>query len=291
MRIIVKMIQMFFDMMHEVLVVLRVSLEGFANRKKITRCRNLGSKIVILGNGPSQDLYLENYGDFSSYDLLCVNYFPIYNREAFFELKPRYFCIVDPADMVEEEGRGTSAEQESQKLWKILEQVNWQIYFITYMGMKKPIESPFIEYIYINNILYTGKKDSIKYFYYEKNFAAPRMDTVAEPAILFAILFGFKEIGLFGIDHDNFKNINFNEDDKIYAETWHAYDKKSPKIVTIRDGKTKGHIYEIFEGYMNIFRAYIELEELAKKKSVNIINYNKKSYVDAFPKSSKYYKL
>ena len=85
--------------------------------------QKLGDNIVILGNGPSQDFFLNNLEDFKEYDLLCVNSFPQYNEKDFIQLKPKYFCAVDPMLMDKTVAVKTGKLEEYERLRSVFNKV------------------------------------------------------------------------------------------------------------------------------------------------------------------------
>lgn len=257
---------------------------------KTTTPYSLGDKIVVLGNGPSQNLFLKNRKDFTGYDILCVNSFPQYSEKEFFEIKPRYYCTVDPV-MIDEERARQTGKRESEEyigIRKVLKKVDWNLSIVTWNTNEFNIANPYINEIKLNTNVCLKMAFRRRKKLYLENRAMMRSETVAIPALFFSIVFGFKEIALFGIDHDDFKNIEFDDSGEVYTYAWHAYDKDKPAVNKIRGGVGEQFIYEVFEGYMWIFKEYLELQKLAESVQCHILNYNCKSYVDAFEKSRKY---
>lgn len=247
----------------------------------------LGEKIVVLGNGPSQKIFLNNRNDFKDYEVLCVNSFPQYSEREFMSIKPQFFCAVDSMLTDEVVAKKTGTMDEYLGLRKVLEKVDWKMSIITWNSKGFQINNPYIDVIKINNNICMDMPFKMRRKLYLQNRAMIKAETVAIVALFFSVLFGFKEVALFGVDHDNFNDIGFDDTNQLYIRTWHAYDEEKPAIYKVRGGQ--GHfIYELYEGYMWTFKAYLELENLAQSVQCNIINYNYKSYVDAFKKSKKY---
>lgn len=244
-----------------------------------------GEKIVVLGNGPSQNLFWDNMEPFEGYELLCVNSFITNSSDLFFKVKPKYYCIIDPIYFDYSKAVATGYAEVYKETMNVLEKVDWDMYIITWERYDINITNKNIKQIRICSRHYLGSSKEKEYELCLQNKASFSGETVAEPAILFAIIFGFKKIALFGIDHDDFKEISFDGNGEIYISTQHAYEEDGPEICYIR-GEVGNHtpIYIIFDGYAKLFKAYWDLEALAKKVGCEIINYNSNSYVDAFKK-------
>lgn len=279
MKTLVSLGEMYNTMLYDV--------QNIIHGTKPTKPEVMGNKIVVLGNGPSQDLFLENRNDFEGYDVLCVNSFPQYNEKDFFSIKPRFYCAVDSMLTNESVARKTGRLDEYTEIRRIFEIVNWKMSIITWNGIDFGIENSNIDVIKINRNVCMDIPYPRREKLYRKNRAMIVTESVAVPAVFFAIIFGFQDIALFGIDHDDFKEIAFDDSNELYINTWHAYNKEKPDCCKIRGGG-EHFMYEVFEGYAKVFKAYVECRKLADSVNCHIVNYNYKSYVDAFEKSKKY---
>lgn len=278
------------EALNEIYNTIMAEIKNAYNGTKPTTPYNLGDKIVVLGNGPSQNLFLKNRNDFMEYDVVCVNSFPQYSEKEFFEIKPRYYCAVDSVLFDEEVARkiGKREMEEYVGIRKVLEKVDWKLSIVTWNTNEFKVDNSYIDEIKISRNVCSEMDFDRRKKLYLKNRAMIKTETVATVALFFSIVFGYKEVALFGVDHDDFKNVEFDDSDEIYTYAWHAYDKDKPAVNKIRGGMGSHFIYEIFEGYMWIFKEYLELQRLAESVQCHIINYNCKSYIDAFEKSRKY---
>ncbi len=263
------------------------NMQNMYHGVKPTKPKIMGDKIVILGNGPSQDLFLENRNDFLGYDVLCMNSFPQYNEKDFFSIKPKFYCAVDSMLTNEDIARKTERLDEYIGIRKVFDKVDWKMFIVTWNGLDFQINNSNINIITINRNICMNLPDKRRKKLYLKNQAMIVTESVAVPSIFFSIVFGFKEVALFGVDHDDFKEIKFDDSNELFINTWHAYDKEKPDCCKIRGGG-EYFIYEVFEGYMKTFKAYVECRKLADSVTCHIVNYNYNSYVDAFEKSRKY---
>ncbi|NBK93780.1 hypothetical protein D5278_17725 [bacterium 1XD21-13] len=271
--------------MYGYLSVVRMNAHKKKNGLKSTKPRVLGDKIAVLGNGKSQQLFWDNIERFRDYDILCVNSFICRQTDLFFKYKPKYYCAVDGCLFSEERAKrlGGTNEEDYYNIRKVLEDVTWKMYIITFDIYDIIINNRNIEIIKINqsNTPYVGQH--VKKLY-EKNLATIGAESVAVTALFFSVVFGYKEIALFGVDHDNFKGLVNNINNEVLVETWHSYNTSKPDYVKIREGVGEQYIYLIFEGYTTLFKSYLLVAELAKEMGAEILNYNVNSYIDAFNK-------
>ena len=272
--------------------VIKWNLKSRIRGEVPTKPYKMGEKMVILGNGLSQKLFWENKKDFDDYDILTMNSFPYRAKKEFFEIKPKYYCAIDPVLFDRERAEKAGELMDYEGIREELQKVDWEMYLITWTGVSFKINNTQIKEIHLAKPICESVNEKIKYKLSLKNFTVLRAETFALPSILFAIIFGYREVALFGIDNDTFKQIRFNEHGKIVGETWHSYDDQKADTYMLRDDPDGNHfIYEIFEGYMWMFKEYIYLHELAEYAKCNIVNFNQNSYCDAFDKNGKYMQL
>lgn len=267
------------------LSVVRSNIYKKKSGLKSTKPRVMGDKIVVLGNGRSQQLFWDNIEKFGGYDILCVNSFICREKELFFKYKPKYYCAVDGCLFSEERAKrlGGTDEEDYYNIRKILESVTWKMYIVTFDTYDIDIKNKNIEVIKINqsNTQYIGER--VKRLY-KKNLATIGAESVAVSALFFSLVFGYKEIALFGVDHDNFKGLVNDVNNQVVMETWHSYNTNKPDYVKIREGVGEQYVYLVFEGYATLFKSYLLVAELAEEINAKILNYNIDSYIDAFDK-------
>lgn len=257
------------------------SLKG---NNKPTCPRKEGDKIVILGNGPSQKLYWEHAERFKDYKLLCMNEFPYYERERFLLAQPDYYCAVDPVATSIEGADAFGAEYLGimrEKINLFNECVTWKMSYITWADNCNFFNNPSIGRISIPHITCDDVVEHERIRLFEKNIATVNAESVSLVALFFALVFGFEEIALFGIDFDF--SIGISENNEVLGITPHSYCDK-PAQVPIRDGRGEHWIYEVYEGVATVHREFVMLRRFANYRNAKVINYNPKSLVDAFEK-------
>lgn len=273
----------------EIKDVIKWNLKSRIRGEVPTKPYKMGKKIVILGNGPSQKLFWANKKNFDDYDILTMNSFPYRAKKEFFEIKPKYYCAIDPVLFDRERAEKAGYILDYEEIREVFENVNWEIYLITWAENEFNIKNDYVTEIKLSRCVIESLPFFLRKTLYLKNMATMIAESVATPSILFAVIFGYQTVALFGVDHDDCIAIMIDEKNNISGETWHSYDDVKPDITKIRD-ENGHHIYEIFEGYRDLFKTYLNVEQLAGSVGCRIINYNSKSYVDAFEKSVKYNK-
>ena len=130
----------------------------YGNRTKFTENRDL--KILVMGNAPSlNDVDIEAAIK-AGFELCCVNFFPVRDNR-FFTLKPKYYCIVDPAFYDE----NSKNDPKFTAVFDTLSKVDWDMSIISAAHQNLDIHNPHISYVKIcNRALYETKPVFVKKF-------------------------------------------------------------------------------------------------------------------------------
>lgn len=241
-----------------------------------TKPRKMGEKVIIIGNGPSCKLFFENEEKFSDYDKIVVNFFPSQSKKEFMRIKPKYICLADNK-LFEDENRGKQIVQ-------ILEKVNWKMYIIQPALFELNIANKNIHFIKISSYEYicAGKKKYQNQLYLN-NLAIPACNNVINWAVFFSIVFGYKKVGLIGVENSMFQDISIGMDNKIYLMDKHYYGTK--KVDYSKEGiYKKGTFYLYMESHYRNFLTHKILSDLAIENNVDIVNYTIDSFIDVYRK-------
>lgn len=247
-----------------------------------TKRYKAGKRIVILGNGPNQKMYWKFKDFFSEYDIVCVNFFPLENEQLFFDVQPRYICLIDPRFFKDDES-DCELRRRICEMWKNLRKVSWDLTVITVSKNQAFVIEQGLKCICLSNLSFPNYKcDFIKKYYFRNKFITGG-NTVINYALDFAIIFGYEEIALFGIEHDWLQNMHVDEKNNIVFRDRHDYGeviRRLPGGITDNTGGMKKELYSEY----NVFRAYYQAAELARLANVDVKNYCLESYVDCFEK-------
>ena len=278
-----KAIERFFqNVYHSILGVVKIII---VSKYKIFLPKAQQPACIILGNGPSLKDSFEKTDTAIFYNtpLLCVNLFA--NSEYFFQYKPAYYVLLDPAFFLYKD-----REDINSAINILKEKVDWNLnLFVPYIHRKDPNLQYIIKnnrFVKVNFFNYTVLKgfNSFKFNFFKKNLAMPQFYNVLGAAVFLTINMGYKKIWLMGADHSWFKNVYVSNDNSLCMDDKHFYDKEKQELVHIKDPvsgkKTKAG--EFFQALYKVFNSYYLLEEYAIYNNCKIYNASEYSYLDAF---------
>lgn len=243
------------------------------------------NELVILGNGPSLNLTLQEDIDYlESRDLMGVNLFAC--SEAFQKLKPSYYIWLDPAFAEEEHPAGQKART------ALKEHTNWPLTLLVPMTFKKSpafqffSNHPYIQVHYFNYVICEGLP-KFKWTLFRWGLGMPQCQNVLIAAIFQSIQLGFKKIWITGADHTWHEDIRLNEANELQVFDTHFYEKE--KNITQMFTSMYAHRSYLSAAFLSlhkVYRGYEVLAAYAASRNVLIQNASKKSYIDVFPKKS-----
>lgn len=243
--------------------------EELRNKYKDKRC-------FIIGNGPSvreQDLSL-----LADEVVFATNGFFRYDK--YYDAKPDYYCIVDPAFFSQERGKELLKEIE-----KIC-QYERKPAFILPWEEKNVIEQEF-KWNEWTDIYYIDGPMSFPDGYrkeWDIRKPIPCPQCVVQTAILLATYMGFKEIYVLGIEQtnliDGIELYYSGKDPSRYV----YIDENGSNQKAYYDGSKEVPLEMMLKGYTRIFHLYREIYLYCNSKGVSIYNCTPQSLVDSIPK-------
>lgn len=278
-----------------ILYLIKTFSEGFFthfNQMRVSPER----KLYVLANGPSLNIFLENYPKDknidSSTDFIAINDFV--NDKKFLDLKPKYYVVSDPMFLFD-----TKFRERGLKVIKGLkEKVNWDlILFIRYDARKSPFlpllnDNKFIKIEYYHSYYYPlfNGLTKIRRFIYKKGWGNGEYSTVVLNAIYIGITLGYKKMYLEGVDHTFFNGLmvtennipcyvikhSFDTSEEIKPMTWYYDDSREYKDMP----------YFLLEMY-HIFKGHWIMADYAKSVGAKIYNCTEGSLIDAYPRLKK----
>lgn len=265
-------------------------LKIFIQSKRATPISNFTSfnEVVVLGNGPSAKDFLEQKQDFLAQKaILAVNFFV--RHEKFYQLKPSFYVLADPAFFMREEASHVLDVLASSVDWKLLllvpsyakKQSLWQ-------EKKKALsKNSSIKIAYFNMTKIDGFNWFVNYAVI-KGWGLPAPRNVLVPSIANCIRMRFNTIYLAGADHSWFKQLWINDHNEIVIEDKHSYDTSDSKSDTGPSTKSNtnsaptGILYMGLESIAMALKSYIKLNQLAMRKNIQIYNITQGSFIDVF---------
>ena len=236
-------------------------------------------KLCILGNGES--LNDEQLTCKSNIDYMVVNRHVL--ADNYTELKPRYYVLADPYFFEKERGKDI--------LKKINEITDWDMtVFLPYNKITNKSHSTLftksnIQCVLFNATDFRGFKQ-LRYWLYDCQLAMPFVGNVIVSTIMLALQMDYQCVELYGVEHSWTKYLYVREDNLVYLENTHFYDKEEVKPRPQKDIQELDEypMYLSLKNYSKMFESYWEIKQylIYRRKYKRIINCTKKSFIDAF---------
>ncbi|MCM1231759.1 MAG: hypothetical protein NC489_16700 [Ruminococcus flavefaciens] len=242
-------------------------------------CSN-NKRLVVLCNGPSLGSTVTQAANIENADFLCVNLFPAKN-EIFFDIKPRFLCVVDPVFYNDIGPKG----EDVKLLVQALEKVNWDIYVLNFWNQKWNIKNKFVKYIHLNHNFYLGKPSKLIYSLYNKNLACVTPKNVAIASIFAGIIMRYELIDVYGIDANAYLGVSVDQNNNMIVMEKQFYGERKYNYSQLYPSVAKGGMELLFKDHMELFKAFRRLREFAEYNKVRIVNRTPNSCVDVFDRS------
>lgn len=248
------------------------------------------NEVVLIGNGPSFNLFLQNHIDFLvDKDCICVNEFA--NSGYYEQIRPINYIIIDPAYF--EKNPDSTLRERIQCLEDNLNtKTDWNMTLFFPMVCQNHkkyrvfnINNKKINIYYYNNTIINGFK-FFKNMVYKYNLGAPAAQNVLVAGGYVAIRLSYNNIYLVGADHSWHTEIKVDEENRLLLKDKHFYNYEptySPwqkNLVTHELWK----VHEIFFALGKMFEGYHELKEFGNSMGSNFYNLTQDSFIDAFQK-------
>lgn len=266
---------------------------NFLRQKKYKQpyINQYSGRCCVLANGPSLKDALAKYDagevDITS-DSVMVNLAAL--DDHFWKIKPKHMCFSDILFCQDYEPR---KEQVRKQFDMFNEQVDWDINFYLCYTSHKDVER-FISYSRITNpkIHFMPMNENyvdkwpIKYWkrMLDSGYFMPHKGNVANVAMHVALLCGYNEIEVYGIDHDRFLHFYMADSNQLHIVEQHFYDKTKEQTMTPATNAYSGNtrVSEVIEAQCFQFRSHEIHAWWAKQKGVHILNCTPNSMVDCY---------
>ena len=248
-------------------------------------------RVFVLGNGPSLTKDIADYKDkLAREDLLMVN--QSLASPLGFELKPKYYVLMDPAYFGILPGGDIDVEfaRRVSELGEALNRVDWEmVLFVPYQHYRhlskntsKDVcenlcrcSNPNVRIVTFNAVELYSFKNLAKAMY-ERNLAIPSGINVLIASLCCMIAVGYEHIYLLGADSDWHKSLSTDSHNRVFVQNEHFYE----------DAQSVSYMPHTFAFIMqcmaDAFRAYQEIGEIFS----HITNCSSNSMIDAFPRAS-----
>ena len=264
------------------------SLKSIAKMLLLSKCvhapkpTDASKPIIILGNGPSLRDTIEQYGSaLADATTMAVNFAA--NAPEFASLKPDYYILVDPHFFV------NTADANVAKLWTNIASASWRMTLIVPSKEAKRLpaaiaSNPNISIAKVNPVGVEGWQ-WLENVAYGKGWGMPRPRNVLIPAIMAAIIMGYKQIYVAGADHSWLKTLSVDEENHVVSIQPHFYKEDDKELKRIRTDYLQYPLHQILESFTIAFRSYHRLQRYAASHGIQVINSTTGSFIDAFPRA------
>lgn len=265
---------------------MRKGIELIQLRKK-TKNKNL----FILGNGPSLKKTLEDHLDLlKNSECAVVNKFA--NTDYFFQIKPRWYILADPAFFMNFDELPSRIKTEIVSMCNLIrDKVTWNLFFCLPIIAR---ESRFVKEITSNANITVCYFNSygissvipdglLKYKLWDLNFLAPLAQTVINTAVHLGIALRYEKIYLLGADTSWHANYELDQETNIlYSVDTHFYGTRRIPLYIDTEQTCPSKLHEELAMVSCALGGYWTLESYARYAGVKIYNASEFSWIDAF---------
>ena len=241
------------------------------------------SRCVVLGSGPSLKETMTLHGRASNTSYLAVNTFVF--SDYFERMKPEYYVILDPGMWM------ADSELPIKVLDMLKTKTQWRMHLLVPHSARKStfiqelLKHPHIQVQFVNYVVCKGFK-SVMHYFFRRNLAMPQSQNVLVAALFLATNIGYKDIELWGADHDWHKTLFVDEKNVVCVKQVHFYENEQEvKYVPFYKGLHSNETFrmdEIFFAWAKVFYGYHVVRDYAKSCGTIIHNATPGSFVDAF---------
>lgn len=277
-----------FQTIVSLLLILVFNRIGTAKKVRKQRKDRHGRAVSLIANGPSaREIVAERRDLLEDTDLMVLNNFG--NQDVFFQLKPKYYILLDPAffdfDFVNpglNESSVNSSCKEERKLMENFKKVNWEmILFIpdTRAGRKTIglyADNPKMKVVLFNETRVLGF-DGFQNRMYGFGSGIPSSRNVIIPAMILMVILGYKKMYLYGCELSWTKTMDIDiENGKMFFNDHHFYSRDEIRFFG------KGAYLWWLKVIAEDLEGVEQVAKFALKRNVSIVNRTKGSFIDSF---------
>ncbi|MCD8290076.1 MAG: hypothetical protein LUC91_01070 [Prevotella sp.] len=246
----------------------------------------ISNEMMILANGPSlKETLVRIRNDeekWQNKDVFFTNF--LANDDIFQFIKPRYYCLSDPAFFLD---NYPNRENTKALVKHLFDDTSWDMnIYVPYVYVKlaKWLEgNPHIKIVPFHTVECMGGK-RFRHWMFSKGLANGQYGTVIQNCIYIAIHLRYSKIHLYGVDHNFFGNLELNENNVLCSRVTHFYDKGIQELKPLRLTMENMTVNEYLWFNSNLFGGYFALKEYSDYMNCEIINHTRNSLIDAFKK-------
>ncbi len=252
-----------------------------------------GKKAYIVSNGPSLKQTLKDYDEGKvkiDENSFWVNLGPL--DEHFYIIRPKHLCMSDPMFYRDYEPK----LEQIRKMYSMLnERVDWDLTIYGCFATAKEhnlfreymsLTNPNITIVKMNKKYCTKLAPSLRHRLYSTGYFMVPDATIANVAIFLALIEGYKEIELYGCDHNQFLEMAVNENNQLCLRDTHFFDDKELNLrPIIRPYGKENEIWRVHEYLGFCYNQFVNhelLRQYADYLGAKVINCTKGSMIDCY---------
>lgn len=242
---------------------------------------DVAKRIIIMGNGPSLAQDIERHADIlAEGPAMSVNFAA--NTPEFERLRPSYYIVIDPLFFAD------NGDPNMRRLWDNIARVDWPMTLIVPRSQARRLprqvrDNKCLTIAKVNPVAVEGWR-WLESAAYTSGMGMPRPRNVLIPAIMAAVVMGYKEIYLCGADHSWLKTISVDDDNCVVSIQPHFYKDDEHELKRQRKDYMHYPLHQILESFSIAFASYHRMQRFARLKGIAIYNSTPGSYIDAFPR-------
>jgi hypothetical protein len=254
----------------------------FSKKFNVRIPKKNSNELVVLGNGPSiNELYKNNKNFLISKDTIATNDFA--RSDLFKIIKPNFYTIADP--LIFNDKVADEIKKRSVAIFQNINEADWTISLYVPFKYKKYIEQKInnknVTIFYFNHTPCSGFEIVVNYLF-DKKLGMPYLKNILIAALILGIYLRYKNIYLWGVDHDWMKYMVLNKDNILCLNSHHFYDEDKQEV-WYKEDSIPWNVSEALSSMAKMFNSYEVVNAYAKKKEISILNQTQNSMIDAFP--------
>lgn len=263
--------------------------ENFKDYIRKYKPKDIGRDVIVLANGPSLKDFLKK--ELSNLDLYQNAAFFVINdfsaTEEYSKIRPSFYALSDSKYFVD-----TIYKERSEKTLRLInERTKWNLWlYVPFKYYKSFIQkgwisNPLIQIVPFHSIRFWGL-DSIRMYAYKKGLGNGEFGTVVINAIYISIILGFRNVFLYGIDHNFFDGLYVTNNNVLCYKYAHFFDDKQPELIPMishHDGITQPFTMQDFlMEKLDVFTGHVVMKKFSEYMGCKIVNCTKNSLVDTY---------
>ena len=208
--------------------------------------------------------------------------------EEFETLRPKYYVLSDP-QFFRRSGRSERVEAlykalDSRTAWPMNLYV--QYYNPEHFDYRAAVPNPNVRIVPFHTTLFRGFR-SVEFWCYRHGLGSGNFGTVVQNGIFIALLLGYRDIELYGVDHTLLEGLCVDERNRLCRIRSHYYDNGAaqtaePIYVNATDPPQPYTMASYLAETAELFRGHEVLRDYARTLGARIVNRTSHSMIDAY---------